>query len=100
MAYRFEARPRRNACHSYHGRLTESRAGRITRLPTLSMLMGSPSTEWKTTPASGSPMDLRYSSKISAKAGITGRESRLARVFGRLTTDLQIERLIVNSVPV
>jgi len=45
-------------------------------------------------------MDLRYSSKISAKAGITGRESRLARVFGRLTTALQIERLIVNSVPV
>jgi hypothetical protein len=29
-------------------------------------------------------MDLRYSSKISAKAGITGTESRLARVFGRL----------------
>jgi hypothetical protein len=45
-------------------------------------------------------MDLRYSSKISAKAGITGTELRLARVFGGLTTDLQIERLIVNSVPV
>jgi hypothetical protein len=40
-------------------------------------------------------MDLRYSSKISAKAGSTGTESRLARVFGRLTTDLQIERLMV-----
>jgi hypothetical protein len=44
-------------------------------------------------------MDLRYSSKISAKAGITGTVSRLARVFGRLTTDIQIERLIVNSLP-
>jgi hypothetical protein len=45
-------------------------------------------------------MDLRYSSKIPAKAGITGTVSRLARVFGRLTTDIQIERLIVNSLPV
>jgi hypothetical protein len=45
-------------------------------------------------------MDLRYSSKISAKAGITGTVSRLARVFGRLTTDIHIERLIVNSPPV
>jgi hypothetical protein len=44
-------------------------------------------------------MDLRYSSKISAKAGITGTKSRLARVFGRLTTDIQIERLIINSLP-
>lgn len=40
------------------------------------------------------------SSKISAKAGIAGTVSRLARVFGRLTTDIQIERLIVNSLPV
>jgi len=38
--------------------------------------------------------------KIPAKAGITGTVSRLARVFGRLTTDIQIERLIVNSLPV
>ena len=45
-------------------------------------------------------MDLRYSFKIPAKAGITGTVSRLARVFGRLTTDIQIERLIVNSLPV
>jgi len=45
-------------------------------------------------------MDLRYSFKISAKAGITGTESRLARVFGGLTTDIQIERLTTNSVPV
>jgi len=45
-------------------------------------------------------MYLRYSSKISAKAGITGTESRLARVFGRLTTDIQIDRLITTSVPV
>jgi hypothetical protein len=44
-------------------------------------------------------MDLRYSFKISAKAGITGTELWLARVFGGPTTDLQIERLIVNSVP-
>jgi hypothetical protein len=34
------------------------------------------------------------------QAGITGTESRLARVFGRLTTDIQIERLITNSLPV
>src|SRR5258707_12997107 len=66
----------------------------------MSALRGSPLPELRTTPTSGLPMDLRYSSKISAKAGITGRESRLARVFGRLTTDIQIDRLITTSVPV
>ena len=45
-------------------------------------------------------MDLRYSFKISAKAGIAGTVSRLARVLGRLTTDIQMERLIANSLPV
>jgi hypothetical protein len=45
-------------------------------------------------------MDLRYSSKISAKTGITGTVSPLARVLGRLTTDIQMERLIANSLPV
>jgi hypothetical protein len=59
-----------------------------------------PSLERKTKPNSGLPADLRYASRISAKAGIIGTESRLARVFGRLTTDLHIERLILNSVPV
>jgi len=44
-------------------------------------------------------MHLRYSSKISAKAGITGTVSRLARVLGRLTTDIQMERLIAISLP-
>ena len=53
----------------------------------------------KIIPAFGLPMDLRYSSKISAKAGITGTLSRLARVLGRLTTDIQMERLIANSLP-
>src|SRR5260370_40582780 len=37
-----------------------------------------------------------YSSKISANCRIAGTESRLARVFGWLTTDHQIERLIFN----
>jgi len=45
-------------------------------------------------------MDLRYSSKISAKAGITGTESRLHVSSEGLTTDIQIDRLITNSVPV
>jgi hypothetical protein len=45
-------------------------------------------------------MDLRYASKISASWRITGTESRLARVFGRLTSDFQIERLIANLAPV
>jgi hypothetical protein len=45
-------------------------------------------------------MDLRYSPKTSSKARITGTESWLARVFGGLTTDIQIERLTTNSVPV
>src|SRR5882724_1355879 len=100
MAYRFEARPRRNACHPCHGRWMPSRAGRITRCTILSRLIGSPSLEQKTKPNSGLPVDLRYAFRISAKAGIIGTESRLARVFGRLTTDLHIERLILNSMPV
>lgn len=100
MAYRFEERPRRNACHPRHGRSMASRAGRIIRCSTLSRLIGSPSSERKTEPNSGLPADLRYASRISAKAGIIGTESRLGRVFGRLTTDLHIERLIFSSLPV
>jgi hypothetical protein len=98
MAHRFEARPRRNACHPHHGRPMASRAGRITRRSTLSRLIGSPSLERKTKLNSGLPVDLRYASRISAKVGIIGTESRLARVFGRLTTDLHIERLIAEVI--
>jgi len=39
ISYRFEASPRRNACHPYHGRSTASRAGRITRHARLFTLM-------------------------------------------------------------
>jgi hypothetical protein len=42
---------------------------------------------------------MRYSSRISANAGITGTELRLAVVFGRLTTDFHMDRQTVISVP-
>jgi len=44
-------------------------------------------------------MLMRYSSKIVANGGIAGAELRLAWVFGRLTTDFQVDRLTVISVP-
>jgi hypothetical protein len=45
-------------------------------------------------------MARRYSSKITANERITGTEARLARVFGRLTTDRQMERVMDKLVVV
>src|ERR1700747_50221 len=99
-AYKFEARPRRNAPQPYQGSPIFLRAGNTTRRVYASRLMGYPPRPRNSIRDSEPPTDLRYSSKISASWPITGTALQLARVFGGFTPEFHIERLIESLLPV